>query len=61
MNNLLIASEFSTIKNNTLQSNKIFYKRGNKAITVATFSAATNPTEQFNTFKKYSLFFIKVL
>lgn len=41
------------MRKNMYQSNWNLYLRGNKPISIATFSIATNPTDQFNIFKKY--------
>lgn len=53
MKSSLTGSEFSTMKNSMFQSNHDCQFRGNKPINIATFSVTSNPTDQFNTFKKF--------
>ncbi len=56
MKNLSTDYEFLITKKIMLESILfILFYRGNKPISIATFSIATNPTDQFNIFKKYMI------
>ena len=40
------------MKNNMYKGIEVYISRGNKPISSASFTFATNPTDQFNNFKK---------